>query len=105
MRQTMDWKCKHFNQQPVFRAPRQSVLAAARAVAAEAFGGIEDTADGFLAVGGSGWHSAVATFHVTPAPEGAQVAVELMVERAAMRGYMLIDIGGYYDGQIDRWFS
>jgi hypothetical protein len=101
----MDWKYKHFNQAAVFKAMPQSVLAAARAVMGEAFGGIEDSADGFVARGNSAWHTAQVTFHITPAPEGTQVAVELLVERAAMRGYMLFDIGGYYNGQIDKWFT
>jgi len=101
----MDWTNKHFNQAAIFNAPPESVLEAARAVAAEAFEGVEDTADGFVARGFRGWHSAAATFHITPAASRTQVAVELLVKRAAMRGYMLFDIGGYYNGQIDRWFS
>ena len=101
----MDTKYKHFNQEAIFKALPGSVLEAARTVASESFGAIEDTADGFVARGHSAWHAAMATFHITPTPEGARVAVELLVERATMRGYMLVDIGGYYDGQIDKWFS
>lgn len=101
----MDWKYKHFNREAVFKASRQSVLEAARAVVAESLGGIEDTTDGFVARGYSGWHITTATFHITSTPNGTQVAVELLAERATMRGYMLFDIGGYYDGQIDKWFS
>lgn len=101
----MDPKYKHFNQEATFKAMPSSVLEAARAVAAESFGAFEGTADGFVASGHSAWHAATATFRVTPTPEGARVAVELLVERAAMRGYMLFDVGGYYDGQIDKWFA
>jgi hypothetical protein len=101
----MDWKYKHFNQQAIFKASVQSVLDAARAVVAESLGGIEDTTDGFVARGHGAWHAAVATFRITPTPNGTQVAVGLLVERAAMRGYMLFDVGGYYNGQIDKWFS
>ena len=101
----MDWKYKHFNQEAIFKASRQSVLEAARAVVAESLGGIEDTTDGFVARGYSAWHAARATFRITPTPNGTKVAVALLVERAAMRGYMLFDVGGYYNGQIDKWFS
>ena len=100
----MDWKYKHFNQQATFKASGQSVLEAARAVAAESLGGIEDTMDGFVARGFSGWNNETATFRLMPALDGTQVAVELLVERAGMRGYMLFDVGGYYNGQIDKWF-
>ena len=101
----MDWKYKHFNQEAIFKAPLESVLQAARTVIAESLEGIENTTDGFIARGYSAWHSAIATFRITPAAEGTKVAVELLVERAAMRGYMLVDIGSYYNGQIDKWFS
>jgi hypothetical protein len=101
----MDWKYKHFNQEAVFKASRQSVLEAARTVVAESLGGIEDTPDGFVAQGYSAWHAAMATFRIRPTPNGTQVAVEVLVERAAGRGYMLVDVGGYYTGQIDKWFS
>jgi hypothetical protein len=100
----MDWKYKHFNHEAVFGAFGGSVLEAARAVAAESLSNIEDTADGFIARGSSAWHNAVATFHIAPAPEGTRLTIELLVERAAMRGYMLFDVGGYYSIQIDKWF-
>ena len=35
----------------------------------------------------------------------ARVAVELQVTRGGGRYYMLVDVGGYYDAQIDKWFS
>lgn len=101
----MDWKYKHFNHEAVFGAFGGSVLDAARAVVAESLGNIEDTADGFIARGNSAWHAAIATFHVIPAAEGTRLTVELLVERAAMRGYMLFDVGGYYNIQIDKWFK
>ncbi len=101
----MDWKYKHFNQEATFKALPESVLQAARASLAEALGDIEDTPDGFVARGYGAWHAEIATLRVTPLPEGTKLAVELRVERAAMRGYMLFDIGGYYNGQIDKWFS
>jgi hypothetical protein len=101
----MDWKYKHFNHAAIFNASRDSVLEAARVVMAEALGGIAETTDGFVARGYSGWHAAVATIRIMPASSGTQVAVELLVERSALRSYMLVDVGGYYTGQIDKWFS
>src|SRR5258706_13025043 len=101
----MDWKYKHFNHEAIFKASHDDVIEAARTVVSESLGRIEDTADGFMARGDSAWHSAVATFRITPTPDGTRLAVELLVERAAMRGYMLVDIGGYYNSQIDKWFS
>jgi hypothetical protein len=101
----MDWTHKTFRQSAIFKGLPSSVLEAARASVAETFGTIEDTPDGFVARGRSGWRDAQATFQITPAAAGTQVAVALRVRRAAGRGYMLVDIGGYYDGQIDRWFG
>jgi len=101
----MDWKYKHFNQAAIFKASRESVLEAARAVVAESLGGIEDTGDGFTARGYSAWHAAIVTFRITTTPDGTRAAVEMLVERAAMRGYMLFDVGGYYNSRIDQWFS
>jgi hypothetical protein len=101
----MDWKYKHFDQEAIFKALPGSVLEAARASVAGSLEAIEDTPGGFVARGYGAWHAEIATLRVTPVPEGTKVAVELLVERAAMRGYMLFDIGGYYNGQIDQWFS
>lgn len=101
----MDWKYKHFNHEATFRSSGGSVLEAARAIVAESLGSIEDTPDGFIARGDSAWHAAIATFHITPDAAGTRLAVELLVERAAMRGYMLFDVGGYYNSQIDKWFT
>ena len=101
----MDWKYKHFNHEAIFNAPPASVLEAARTVITESLGGVSDTPDGFETHGYGAWHSEIATFRISPAPEGTKVAVELLVKRAAMRGFMLVDIGGYYAGQIDKWFS
>ena len=101
----MDLQFKHFTQEAVYSASRDSLLEAARAVVAESFGPAEDTPEGFTAHGRSGWHSATAKFRAEPAPEGTKLAVELQVSRATMRGYMLADVGGYYDGQLRRWLT
>ena len=101
----MDWKYKHFNHVAVFNAPPERVREAARAVMAESFQTIEDTGDGFVAHGQSGWHAASAAFHLTPAANGTQVAIELQVERANRLGYTLFDVGDFYTGQIDKWLA
>src|SRR5436190_3425679 len=101
----MDWHNKHFTQEAVYSASRGTVLEAARAVVADSFGAAEDTPEGFTARGRSGWHAAMAKFRVEPAAEGTKVVVELLVARAAMRGFMLADVGGFYDGQIRKWLS
>jgi hypothetical protein len=101
----MDWTYKHFNQEATFNMPYRSVLEAARAVVAESAGEIEDATDGFVARGRSAWHNTIATFRITPVPNGTQVAVELLVKRASIWGYMLFDPGDYYNGRIDKWFS
>ncbi len=102
----MDWKYIHFHQQAVFTAARQSILDAARPVMAESLGLIEETDEGFSVRGRSAWHNAIANFRISEISEGTQVAVELIVERVGgWRDYMLVDIGGYYDGQIRRWLA
>ncbi|HEX2696482.1 MAG TPA: hypothetical protein VHM28_02165 [Anaerolineales bacterium] len=101
----MDWKYKHFDQEAIFNAPVGSVLEAAKAVAAETYGKIEDTTDGFTAQGYSGWNNVIANFHVMSAAEGTRLSVELLAERSSLRGYMLFDIGGFYNAQINKWFS
>ncbi len=101
----MDWKYKHFNQEAVYKAPRQEVLAAARLSAAGSLELVADTAEGFIARGYLAWHPAIATFTLTSTGDATRLAVELLVERAAMRAYMLVDVGGYYNSQIDKWFS
>ncbi len=101
----MDWRYKHFNQEAVFNASIQEVLEAGRAVVTEAFGPVEETREGFTASGRSGWHNATAEFQAESAASGTRLTVELQVERATMRGYMLFDMGGYYNVQIDKWFA
>ena len=101
----MDWQSKHFTQEAVFSAARDSVLEAAQAVMAEALGPGETTAGGFTAQGRSGWHSATANVRAEPAPAGTRLVIELRVARASGRGFMLVDAGGYYDLQLRRWLT
>jgi hypothetical protein len=101
----VDWKYKHFNHQAVFNGRDRNVLEVARAVVAESLGAVEEIPGGFVAHGYMGGHKVSATVSVAATTTGVQLAVELLAERATMRGYMLVDIGGYYDGQVDTWFS
>lgn len=130
----MDWKYKHFHQERVFAAPRDDVFEAARAFIAESLrwqitntansinttnaNAIDTadadaiaTADGFTAQGYSFSHRAIANLRIQSAAGGAspesgtRVAIELLVERAGWRGFMLFDVGGYYNIQVRKWLD
>jgi hypothetical protein len=102
----MDWKYSRFGRQQAFAQSREAVLAAARAAVAETSGwSVVDTAGGFEANGHSGFHLASATFAVAPSVDGATLTVDLKVERAGSFGFILVDVGGYYDGQISHWIE
>jgi hypothetical protein len=102
----MDWKYKHFHQERVFPASPDVVSEAARPFMAESLGWkITDTPDGFTAQGYSFSHGAIAHLHIQSAGGGTRVAVELLVERAGWRGFMLFDVGGYYNIQIRKWLD
>src|SRR2546423_13323936 len=97
----MDWKYKHFHQERLFPAPRDVVTEAARTFMHESLGWqITETSDGFTAEGVSFSHKAIAHLHFQSVGDGTRVAIELLVERAGWRGYMLFDVGGYYKNQI-----
>src|SRR6476659_10203075 len=99
----MDWTYKHFSQDAIYHDTPASVLEAARAVMAALLPRIENTPDGFVGHGESAWHDITATFRAESTAEGTKLAVELLVERMSLWGYMLTDIGGYYNGQIRKW--
>ena len=108
----MDWKYKHFHQERVFAGPREVVFEAARAFMAESLGWqVTDTTDGFTAQGYSFRHQAIANLHIqsaaggTSSESGTRVAVELLVERVGWRGFMLVDVGGYYNIQVRKWLD
>jgi hypothetical protein len=103
----MDWKYKHFTQEAVFRAEPQIVYEALRAFAADwlADWKVSETPDGLEARGYSGLHSAMANFRIETTADGTKVTVEMQVKRASGRGFMLVDIGGFYDGQIRKWLQ
>src|SRR6266404_6091360 len=102
----MDWKYKHFYQERVFQAPRDVVTEAARAFMGESLGWkITETQDGVTAQGSSFSHGAIAHLHIQSVGTGTKAAVELLVERAGWRGFMLFDVGGYYNIQIRKWLD
>ena len=108
----MDWKYKHFHQERVFPASPDVVTEAARSFMAESLGWqITDTSEGFTAQGSSFSHRAIAHLRIQTAAgaasleSGTRVAVELLVERAGWRGFMLFDVGGYYNIQIRHWLD
>jgi hypothetical protein len=108
----MDWKYKHFHQERVYAEPRELVVEAARSFMGESLGWqVTNTPDGLTAQGESFFHHAIATLRIqsaaneTSLESGTKVAVELLVERASFRGYMLVDVGGYYNIQIRKWLD
>ena len=114
----MDWKYKHFHQERLFPAPRDLVTEAARSFMAESLGWqVTNTADGLTAEGYSFTHRAIANLQIQTAAGGASsesgastetgttVAIELLVERAGWRGFMLLDVGGYYSIQVRKWLD
>jgi hypothetical protein len=102
----MDWKYKHFYQERVFPAPRGDVLEAARTFMGESLGWqVADTPQGLTAKGYSFSHGAIANLRIQPAGSATKVAIELLVERAGFRGFMLFDVGGYYNIQIRKWLD
>src|SRR5882672_10722456 len=108
----MDWKYKHFHQERVFPASRDLVFEAARTFMAESLGWqVTDTPDGFTAQAYSFRHHAIANLQIQSAAggvsseSGTRVSVELLVERAGWRGFMLVDVGGYYNIQIRKWLD
>jgi len=108
----MDWKYKHFHQERTFPAQRDLVFEAARAFMADSLGWqVANTSDGLTAEGYSFSHRAIANLQIQTAAGGAsaengtRVAVELLVERAGWRGFMLFDVGGYYNIQVRKWLD
>jgi hypothetical protein len=103
----MSWKYKQFHQQRLFPAAREEVFDRARAVMAESVGWAitKETSEGFTAEGSSFGHVGIANFQIRSTAGGISVTVELLVERAGFTGFMLFDVGGYYNIQIRKWLN
>ena len=102
----MDWKYKHFRQERVFGGPRDLVIEAARAYMTQSLGWkISETAEGFDAEGSSFAHQATANVSFHSVAEGTRLIIDLAVSRAGSSGFMLFDVGGYYNIQIRKWLD
>ena len=103
----MDFKYKHFHQQRLYTASRQEVFDRARAVMADSVGWTigDETLQGFTAQGSSFGHAAIANIQIRSTGGGTLVDIELRVERAGFSGFMLFDVGGYYNIQIRKWLD
>ena len=102
----MDWKYKHFSQERTFPAPPEEVREAARAYLSQSLGWrVTEIPDGLGASGVSFAHACLVAFHFQSAAGGTRVGIELLVERASSMGFMLVDIGGYYDIQMGHWLD
>jgi hypothetical protein len=102
----MDWKYKHFHQERLFPASRDVVLEAARTFISESLGWqVKDASQGLTAEGYSFSHHVIANLRIQSTTDGTKVGVELLVERAGWRGFMLFDVGGYYNIQIRKWLD
>jgi len=103
----MDFKYKHFHQQGLFSASREEVFNSTRGVMAESVGWTvtNETSEGFTAEGSSFGHAGIAHIKIQTTAVGTSVNVELRVERAGFSGFMLFDVGGYYNTQIRKWLN
>lgn len=102
----MDWKYKHFRQQKNFPGSPEVVFRAAREFMSESLGWqVAETPNGMTATGSSAARNAIANFQIKPSAGGTTVEIELLVERAGVTGFMLFDVGGYYNIQMRHWFD
>jgi len=103
----MDFKYKHFRQQRLYSASPEEVFDRARAVITESVGWTitKEASDGFTAEGSSFGHAGIANIQIHSTGNGTIVDVELRVERAGVTGFMLFDVGGYYNIQMRKWLD
>ena len=102
----MDWKYKHFHQERNFAAPRDAVIDAARKYFVESLGWqINEDEEGFGAEGYSFSHKCIAKLRFLSDASATKVVVDLAANRAGGRGFMLFDVGGYYNIQIRHWLD
>ena len=102
----MNWKYKYFHQERLFQAAPEVVIEAARRVMRESLGWkVADVAMGLTAEGNSFAHAATANFRLHSFAGATKVEIDLAVERAGPTGFMLFDLGGYYNIQIRKWLD
>jgi hypothetical protein len=66
---------------------------------------VSDTTNGLSAQGSGFGHRAIANLHLQSNTAGTSVVIELLVERSGGRGFMLFDVGGYYNIQMRKWLD
>jgi hypothetical protein len=102
----MDWKYKHFHQERTFEAPQDLVAEAARKYFVESLGWqITKEAEGFNAEGYGFSHKCIARLQFPSDANATKVVIDLTVNRAGGRGFMLFDVGGYYNIQMRHWLD
>lgn len=102
----MNWTYKRFDQKKIFQESPELVSEAARAFVESREGWqITNTTDGFETKGTSFSHSETAKFRIVPIDSGTKVTITLFVQRAGAFGFMLFDVGGFYNGQLRRWLE
>jgi hypothetical protein len=103
----MDFKYKHFRQQRIFAVSPEELFNVARAVITKSAGWTvtKETAEGFTAQGSGFGHAGIADVHIASSGGGTIVEIQLRVERAGFSGFMLFDVGGYYNIQIRKWLD
>jgi hypothetical protein len=102
----MDWKYKHFHQERSFAAPQDVVSEAAHKYFGESLGWqITKEAEGFNAEGYSFSHQCIARLQFQADANATKVIVDLAAKRAGGRGFMLFDVGGYYNIQMRHWLD
>ena len=103
----MNWKYKHFHRSRTFAADRDVVRNAARTFMTQSLGWnlTNETSEGFTAEGYSFTHRGIANIQIQSVADGTNVDVELAMERAGPTGFMLFDVGGYYNIQIGHWLD
>lgn len=100
----MDWTNKHFHAEAMFAAPRERVMEAVRSFAEETLlWSVRDVDGAIEATGHMAGRRTWAQFRVTTASGGTSVAIELLVPRAGLMGYMLFDGFGYFGRQVRSW--
>ena len=102
----LDWKFKHFRQQRIYAGDRNLVFEAARSYLTNSLGWkVTESANGLNAQGYSFSHAAQASLKIETTGDGNRMTVDLAVERAGPTGFMLFDVGGYYNIQIRKWLD
>ena len=97
-----------FHGDRVVSAAPDAAREAVKAMAAEELSGfaLRETPDGWTGSGILGLHQTDAALTIEPSGTGAKVTIELSVLRSSSTGgYMLYDLGSFYDRHIRKWLA